>query len=241
MKLADFGFARNMGQADLAATLCGSPLYMAPEILFSEKYSDKADVWSFGMTLYFCLYGRPAHHQSRNVLELQHNVRTKPVTYPKNIHLSPDLLDLMLNCLVVDPLCRLTWPELFMHPWLTDEPCILNSMTSSNMTSSNMTSSRVTLSMAIPSAVRPDSALSFTPPKVIDDYDPIPESRSHPLTERTPLNARRPRSYTSPAAVRPPEPRAKEIAKDVAEPAIAMPRPSTLGLVWDLLKSWSPI
>lgn len=42
LKIADFGFARYMQQADLAETLCGSPLYMAPEILRFHKYDAKA-------------------------------------------------------------------------------------------------------------------------------------------------------------------------------------------------------
>ena len=45
IKVADFGFARSLPAASLAKTLCGSPLYMAPEILRYEKYDAKADLW----------------------------------------------------------------------------------------------------------------------------------------------------------------------------------------------------
>ncbi|QSS64255.1 serine/threonine protein kinase [Histoplasma capsulatum] len=48
LKLADFGFARSLPSTSLADTLCGSPLYMAPEILRYEKYDAKADLWSVG-------------------------------------------------------------------------------------------------------------------------------------------------------------------------------------------------
>ena len=48
LKLADFGFARSLLADDMAATLCGSPLYMAPEILKYQAYDAKADLWSVG-------------------------------------------------------------------------------------------------------------------------------------------------------------------------------------------------
>jgi serine/threonine-protein kinase ULK/ATG1 len=48
LKIADFGFARHLETAALAETLCGSPLYMAPEILSFKRYDAKADLWSVG-------------------------------------------------------------------------------------------------------------------------------------------------------------------------------------------------
>ncbi|KAJ7291463.1 other/ULK/ULK protein kinase [Mycena rebaudengoi] len=51
LKVADFGFARSLPNAMMAETLCGSPLYMAPEILRYEKYDAKADLWSVGALL----------------------------------------------------------------------------------------------------------------------------------------------------------------------------------------------
>ena len=59
MKIADFGFARYMHPTGMAETLCGSPLYMAPEILSYQKYDAKADLWSVGTILYELLVGRP--------------------------------------------------------------------------------------------------------------------------------------------------------------------------------------
>lgn len=46
----------------LAETLCGSPLYMAPEILYFHKYDAKADLWSVGTILFELLTGRPPFH-----------------------------------------------------------------------------------------------------------------------------------------------------------------------------------
>lgn len=67
IKLADFGFARSLPAASLAKTLCGSPLYMAPEILRYEKYDAKADLWSVGAVLYEMSVGRPPFRASNHV------------------------------------------------------------------------------------------------------------------------------------------------------------------------------
>lgn len=58
LKVADFGFARILPAAAMAETLCGSPLYMAPEILRYEKYDAKADLWSVGAVLFEMAVGR---------------------------------------------------------------------------------------------------------------------------------------------------------------------------------------
>ncbi|PWN41437.1 kinase-like protein [Ceraceosorus guamensis] len=69
LKVADFGFARNLPTATLAETLCGSPLYMAPEILRYEKYDAKADLWSVGAVLYEMCVGKPPF-RAQNPVEL---------------------------------------------------------------------------------------------------------------------------------------------------------------------------
>ena len=51
-KIADFGFARVLSDTTMATTLCGSPLYMAPEVLLGETYDSKVDMWSIGAIIY---------------------------------------------------------------------------------------------------------------------------------------------------------------------------------------------
>src|SRR5947199_330066 len=67
LKIADFGFARSLPSHSLAETLCGSPLYMAPEILRYEKYDAKADLWSVGTVLYEMMTGKPPFRASNHV------------------------------------------------------------------------------------------------------------------------------------------------------------------------------
>jgi len=63
--LADFGFARELSGEGMAHTLCGSPLYMAPEVLLSKSYDAKVDLWSIGTIIYQCKYGKAPFTVSR--------------------------------------------------------------------------------------------------------------------------------------------------------------------------------
>lgn len=58
IKLIDFGFARKLEDGGRLKTICGTPLYVAPEV-FSGSYSEKCDIWSSGVTLHYMLLGRP--------------------------------------------------------------------------------------------------------------------------------------------------------------------------------------
>uniref|UniRef100_A0A1Z5LCL9 Serine/threonine-protein kinase ULK3 n=1 Tax=Ornithodoros moubata TaxID=6938 RepID=A0A1Z5LCL9_ORNMO len=57
LKLADFGFAQYLREGDKASSLRGSPLYMAPEMLLSNHYDHKVDLWSVGIIMYECFFG----------------------------------------------------------------------------------------------------------------------------------------------------------------------------------------
>lgn len=82
IKLSDFGFARQLEQQDLADTLCGSPLYMAPEVLDHRRYNSKADLWSIGVLLYEMICGT-LPFQARNAIELLHLIKSSTgITFP---------------------------------------------------------------------------------------------------------------------------------------------------------------
>lgn len=62
IKIADFGLAKIIGEESFTTTLCGTPSYVAPEILLDSKhrrYTRAVDVWSLGVVLYICLCGFP--------------------------------------------------------------------------------------------------------------------------------------------------------------------------------------
>jgi Ca2+-binding EF-hand superfamily protein len=55
--LIDFGFSKVLPLNEKTNDICGSPVYLAPEILYNKPYNHLADIWSFGMTLYHLVYG----------------------------------------------------------------------------------------------------------------------------------------------------------------------------------------
>ncbi|KAI0062486.1 kinase-like protein [Artomyces pyxidatus] len=82
LKVADFGFARSLPNAMMAETLCGSPLYMAPEILSYEKYDAKADLWSVGAVLYEMSVGQPPFRASNHIALLKKIDHSKGIKFP---------------------------------------------------------------------------------------------------------------------------------------------------------------
>ena len=56
--ITDFGLAKNFDNNFMIQTMCGSPMYMAPEIMKKDDYTIKSDLWSVGVVMYQILYGR---------------------------------------------------------------------------------------------------------------------------------------------------------------------------------------
>jgi len=57
LKIADFGFAKHLEVTAMATSVCGTPLYMAPEVYERRQYDAKADLWSMGCVIYEMLVG----------------------------------------------------------------------------------------------------------------------------------------------------------------------------------------
>jgi serine/threonine protein kinase len=122
--LADFGFAvqccgRNQTQQ------CGSPLYIAPEIIMKQNYGVEVDVWSFGVLLYILLGGYPPFHQNSNATtdDLYQNICEGVFTFEQKWWscVSEDCKDLIMKLLQVDPSMRLTAREALLHPWFSSD------------------------------------------------------------------------------------------------------------------------
>ncbi|KPJ08522.1 Serine/threonine-protein kinase ULK2 [Papilio machaon] len=118
LKIADFGFARFLEEGNMAVTLCGSPMYMAPEVIMSLKYDAKADLWSLGTIVYQCLTGK-APFQATTPHELKAFYENSVDLQPKMpAGTSPELCNLLIGLLRRNPRERMPFEMFFNHPFL---------------------------------------------------------------------------------------------------------------------------
>lgn len=122
LKIADFGFARSLPSTSLAETLCGSPLYMAPEILRYEKYDAKADLWSVGTVLYEMMVGKPPFRASNHV-ELLRKIECGEdrIKFPEETTLSDSMKRLIRRLLRRNPVERISFSDFFNDTVVKDQ------------------------------------------------------------------------------------------------------------------------
>ncbi|XP_071379209.1 protein kinase C theta type isoform X2 [Centroberyx affinis] len=105
IKIADFGMCKeNMQEDSRTSTFCGTPDYIAPEILLGQKYNSSVDWWSFGVLLYEMLIGQSPFH-GRDEEELFQSIRTDDPCYPR--WLPKDARDMLVKLFVREPEQRL--------------------------------------------------------------------------------------------------------------------------------------
>ena len=122
LKIADFGFARSLPSTSLAETLCGSPLYMAPEILRYEKYDAKADLWSVGTVLYEMMTGKPPFRASNHVELLRRIEKGEDkIKFGDDILVSDGMKKIVRSLLKRDPKERMSFPDFFANSVIVDE------------------------------------------------------------------------------------------------------------------------
>ncbi|KAG7050610.1 CAMK/RAD53 protein kinase [Colletotrichum scovillei] len=138
VKLADFGLAKIIGEESFTTTLCGTPSYVAPEILAEgrhRKYTKAVDIWSLGVVLYICLCGFPPFSDELYSKEfpytLSQQIKSGRFDYPSPYwdSVGDPALDLIDSMLVVDPERRFTVDQCLNHPWMTQNQPGVNDST----------------------------------------------------------------------------------------------------------------
>lgn len=100
LKLVDFGFAKRFsGKSHKTRTNCGTPAYIAPEILKALSYSYEVDVWSFGVLMVEILSGQ-SPFEGEDTLQIMDKVLKCEPTYPSGI--GSQLRDLLSKIFVHD-------------------------------------------------------------------------------------------------------------------------------------------
>ncbi|KQK06877.1 hypothetical protein BRADI_2g31015v3 [Brachypodium distachyon] len=111
--------SENGGQLTLADTLCGSPAYVAPEILRKRRYdAGKADVWSSGVTLFSLVAGYLPFNDG-NLMAMYRKICSGRYRCPK--WFSPELRCLLGRMLDPEPDTRINIRDILEHPWLRQQ------------------------------------------------------------------------------------------------------------------------
>lgn len=119
IRITDFGLSRmNVGDASGARSICGTPEYLAPEIVMRLEYGKAVDWWTVGSIIYEMLVGAPPFYVE-NRQELFERIKFDIPKYPNS--LSPAAKDLIQGLLKKDPAKRLgTTTKVRDHPWFED-------------------------------------------------------------------------------------------------------------------------
>lgn len=117
LKLADFGLAKSNvhGDMDKMDTFCGSPLYMAPEIVFCGKYASNVDLWAVGVIMYQLLYGKNPYI-FRNIDDLRKKICVD-IMFPLTYGYSEDAMDLLKKLLEKNNERRINIQNFVEHAW----------------------------------------------------------------------------------------------------------------------------
>jgi len=133
IKITDFGLSKILStEAVSMFTACGTPSYVAPEVLKCEGYDKSVDLWSVGVIVYIILCGFPPFHHENNALLFELIMSGKfsfPDPYWTNI--SAQAKDFLKKLLIVEVPGRMTAAAALKHPWITGEvrPTLLASDT----------------------------------------------------------------------------------------------------------------
>eukprot|EP00731_Ephydatia_muelleri_P027435 Em0019g308a len=129
VKVTDFGLSKFVGENSLMKTLCGTPSYLAPEVLKTAGtagYDKAVDCWSLGVILYIMLGGYPPFSDEITEYTLRDQICEGRYSFPEKYwgDVTPEAIDLIKKLLVVNPKQRITTSQALEHVWLQDQDVI---------------------------------------------------------------------------------------------------------------------
>ncbi|XP_066593800.1 ovarian-specific serine/threonine-protein kinase Lok isoform X2 [Prorops nasuta] len=125
IKISDFGLSKLVDAETMMKTFCGTPLYVAPEILKTHgrgAYTSQVDIWSLGIILYACLSSAMPFSINDQNKGLQEQILSGRFCFPhsKFGKITYRAKELIKRMLTVDPKKRATINQVLLDPWLKD-------------------------------------------------------------------------------------------------------------------------
>ena len=115
-KLTDFGWSNYMQEDEKRTTVCGTPIYLAPEIIKEQGHDERVDIWCIGVLL-FELITANVPFQGNDIETLKNNILRLKIAWPRDINL--DAKNLIMKILKLDPNARISLSDMLSHPFIT--------------------------------------------------------------------------------------------------------------------------
>ena len=116
-KLTDFGWSNYLNKSNMKRmTMCGTPIYLAPELVNNYGHDHRVDIWCIGVLMFELLTGQPPWI-GEDVPTLKYNISNMKIRWPKNM--DPDAVDLLKKTLRYNPDERISLRNMLMHPFFT--------------------------------------------------------------------------------------------------------------------------
>jgi len=121
IKIADFGLSKDVESGNLQ-TSCGTPSYVAPEVLLGGQYDNEVDIWSIGVITYVLLCGFTPFYGDNQRQLFERILHAKfDFPSPEWDDVSATAKDFVSKLLVVNPAERLSAEQAQQHPWLVEQ------------------------------------------------------------------------------------------------------------------------
>uniref|UniRef100_A0A8C5W9M2 Calcium/calmodulin dependent protein kinase ID n=1 Tax=Leptobrachium leishanense TaxID=445787 RepID=A0A8C5W9M2_9ANUR len=123
--ISDFGLSKMEGKGDVMSTACGTPGYVAPEVLAQKPYSKAVDCWSIGVIAYILLCGYPPFYDENDSKLFEQILKADyEFDSPYWDDISDSAKDFICHLMEKDPSKRYTCEQALRHPWIAGDTAL---------------------------------------------------------------------------------------------------------------------
>ncbi|KAL0978527.1 hypothetical protein UPYG_G00171710 [Umbra pygmaea] len=123
--ISDFGLSKIEGSGSVMSTACGTPGYVAPEVLAQKPYSKAVDCWSIGVISYILLCGYPPFYDENDAKLFEQILKAEyEFDSPYWDDISDSAKDFIVHLMEKEPMIRYTCDQALQHPWIAGDTAL---------------------------------------------------------------------------------------------------------------------